>query len=119
MPVPRTFHRTTATAAMVLASGILTAGAASAESPPVAGNPLDRGSSATVTSTGGAAHAIAECPSGYHVSSGGYAVSDYGPTVYTNRPTDDGTGWEVYASEHDAHTTKQFQLKAYARCTLL
>ncbi|GAB3375893.1 hypothetical protein [Amycolatopsis echigonensis] len=116
MPVPRTIHRTAITVATALAGGVLTAGTAAADSSPPLSNPLNRSATATADSSGGAAHAVAQCPSGYQVSSGGYAVSSYGPTVYTNRPTDDGTGWEVYAS---GNTAKPFQLKAYARCTLV
>ncbi|MBB1157189.1 MULTISPECIES: hypothetical protein [Amycolatopsis] len=114
MPVPRTIRRTSITVATALAGGVLAAGTANAD--PSLSNPLNRSASATATSSDGAAHAVARCPSGYHVSSGGYAVSSYGPAVYTNRPADDGAGWEVYAS---GHTEKPFQLKAYARCTLV
>lgn len=114
--VSRRVAFTFATTAALLVTGAATA---SAEPLPLS-NPLHQRAGHTVTSDAhGDAHAVAQCPDGYYADAGGYAVSSYAATVYTNRTTTDGTGWEVFASERTAHTSEPFQLKAYAECSLL
>jgi hypothetical protein len=74
------------------------------------------GSVVTVSSgfeTGGEVSAVAQCPSGDKVVSGGYAV-DGGGTVVASYPGTDGASWDVVMEQTGAVVPS---VDAYATCT--